>query len=444
MNIKTYVHSKPVRFFAKSIVFICLNIIGFYFSYQGFINDENTKLLLSKVNIDQNIEFANTQIKSLSHSLIVKNSLRFATKDVLKSTTDYVLVETKDLGYIEYTSHLKHFKIRFTNDQIQNESGLSTKIEAEVYDASQKIGNIEANLDLGFLLQRLSLSSEYKAKHSTSPTTSLFELCSPQVVTKTQVFYCHEFSKSYLVKEVIPNGIIYLIALLLCMTLLYKFYENISKKLLSKEKQVQAFEQIAHDIKSPITALSIISEAKTLDSRAQPLLKTSVDRLKEIINSNANKTTDKLTEANLDPLIESILKEKMAIRNDITINYSSSLKYNCVLVDPIEMKRIISNLINNSIEAMTDNKVIEITLEQDKHNLKLQIKDHGKGIPKALLSKVFDRTFSYDKKQGSGLGLYHAKDNITKWNGSIQITSLESKGTVVTITLPFIKSKLKA
>lgn len=444
MYIKTYGHLKITKIILRITIFGVLGFIGFYFSYQGFLTAENSKLLLSKINIDQNIEFANVQVKSLSQSLIIKNSLRFATKDVLTSTASYVLLETKDLSYIEFTSDLKDFKTKVTNKLISSPSDFNIQLNTEIIDAGKSIGSLQASIDLGFLLNRMSFSEDFKAKLSTASSVSLLEICSINPLAKTHYFYCHEFTKAYFIKQIAPNATTYLIALLLCAFLLYNFYSKIMKKLTSKEKEVHAYEQIAHDIKSPITALSIISEAKDLDSRVQPLLKTSVARLKEIVNSNAKAAADTNREVDINQLISDIIHEKQTIRKDIRIHFSSSAKNAATAIDSVEMKRIVSNLINNSIEATTSNKRIEVTLDEDRNGLKLSIKDHGKGIPEHLLIKVFDRKFTYDKPQGTGLGLYHAKEFITKWNGSIQIDSTEGVGTTVTIILPIHKLKQKA
>jgi two-component sensor histidine kinase len=446
MHIKTYGHLKIAKIFLRITIFVAIGFIGFYFSYKGFLTAENSKLLLSKINIDQNIEFANVQVKSLSQSLIIKNSLRFATKDVLTSTASYVLIETKDLSYIEFTSDLKGFKTKVTNKLISSPSDFNIQLNAEIIDASKSIGSLQASIDLGFLLNRMSVSKDFKATLSTTSSGSLLEICSINPLAKTNYLYCHEFTKAYFIKQVAPNAVTYLIALLLCAFLLYNFYSKIIKKLTSKEKEVHAYEQIAHDIKSPITALAIISEAKDLDSRAQPLLKTSVARLKEIVNSNAKASSIAETnnEVDIHQLITEIINEKQTIRKDISIHFSSSAKNAVTAIDSVELKRIVSNLINNSIDATTSNKCIEVSLDEDRNGLKLQVKDYGKGIPEHLLKKVFDRKFTYDKPKGTGLGLYHAKEFITKWNGSIQIESTEGVGTTITVRLPLLKSKLKA
>jgi hypothetical protein len=59
-----------------------------------------------------------------------------------------------------------------------------------------------------------------------------------------------------------------------------------------------------------------------------------------------------------------------------------------------------------------------------------------KGIPKDKLNIVFERGASFGKKNGTGLGLYHAKRTIEKYNGTIELESKLGIGTNILITLP--------
>jgi signal transduction histidine kinase len=122
------------------------------------------------------------------------------------------------------------------------------------------------------------------------------------------------------------------------------------------------------------------------------------------------------------------------IRYDISSNLFS-LKSKIIASD---LKNIISNLINNSAEAMDQNGFISVSLEKEDENLLLEIRDNGKGIPKEILPQLMQEGASFGKKDGNGLGLYHAKKSIESWGGQIQIRSTVGVGTTVSIKLPIV------
>lgn len=102
---------------------------------------------------------------------------------------------------------------------------------------------------------------------------------------------------------------------------------------------------------------------------------------------------------------------------------------------------MLSNIINNAIEALheTNNPHINIELDYKKNYLILKIKDNGKGIPDEIQNKIGIRGFSFGKEQfinsGSGLGVFHAKSFIEKNKGEFCIESKINQGTVISMTL---------
>lgn len=107
-------------------------------------------------------------------------------------------------------------------------------------------------------------------------------------------------------------------------------------------------------------------------------------------------------------------------------------------VNPAEFKRLISNLINNAIEALpkkTGIVKIDLKAKLDK-TVVILIEDNGAGIPKDLLSKIGFRGATFNKSGGSGLGLFGAKELIQQWGGELTIESQEARGTKVCVSLP--------
>jgi len=106
-------------------------------------------------------------------------------------------------------------------------------------------------------------------------------------------------------------------------------------------------------------------------------------------------------------------------------------------VQPIEFRRVVSNLVNNAVEAMDMKGTVAILLNESRHgdDICIQVIDKGKGIPKHILPKLMERGKSFGKKNGLGLGLSHAKNMIERWNGRFSLESELGHGTVATIII---------
>jgi len=110
-----------------------------------------------------------------------------------------------------------------------------------------------------------------------------------------------------------------------------------------------------------------------------------------------------------------------------------------VVGSPKELDRILSNLINNSIEASKPNEIIRISAKQEGDFISISIADKGRGIPEEVIPQLGQFGFSYGKsdhnKAGMGLGLYHAMKTLKSWTGDLKIRSQIGNGTVVTLYL---------
>jgi CheY-like chemotaxis protein/anti-sigma regulatory factor (Ser/Thr protein kinase) len=118
-----------------------------------------------------------------------------------------------------------------------------------------------------------------------------------------------------------------------------------------------------------------------------------------------------------------------------------------VKIDPGQIGQVINNIILNADQAMpgggtisiaTENVVIGrqqgLPLKEGRH-VKIAINDHGLGIPKNHLAKIFDPYFT-TKQKGSGIGLAIAHSIVEKHNGFITVESQVGIGTTVCVYLP--------
>jgi signal transduction histidine kinase len=223
------------------------------------------------------------------------------------------------------------------------------------------------------------------------------------------------------------------------------------------QEMTDLYRQVAHDIRSPLSALEILlDDASSLPIDQQTLLKHSISRINDIANTLLKKGIKKNTSSkeenlqlnfkaqHLASLIDSIISEKRAqygkyshlsIQSDITNGFNLFSKFNS-----IELSRILSNIINNSVEALPNQSgKIHISLTEDNHFAIIKISDNGKGIHPDIITKLGVKGFSHGKTNsvsGSGLGIYHAKKTLENNGGEFSISSTINKGTDITLKIP--------
>ncbi len=178
---------------------------------------------------------------------------------------------------------------------------------------------------------------------------------------------------------------------------------------------------------------------ENINKQIQHCYKTT-DRL---LNLNLKKTRIQNVYSQPNDIVREIVKIK---QNDIKtqgIRLSLRLAKNLppVLISPIELNHVITNLVNNSIQAMPGGGTLTIRTARSKVNgmADLQIVDDGVGISKDNISHIFEPFFTTRQRgagKNSGLGLPIVFSLIKAANGRIKVDSSLRKGTSVLISLP--------
>jgi len=234
-----------------------------------------------------------------------------------------------------------------------------------------------------------------------------------------------------------------------------QFRAKIIELLLESQKRnedlIDTAIQVAHDLRSPLFALNVATSGlDNIDSDKKDMLNLSHERIKNISvelllkfkknskNMGANNFVLKPLELkiyNIMPLVEKIVQEKNAtLRNGSKILVIGDFEAKAKL-DISNLFRVISNLIDNSLESSDKSIIVQLKVVQANMGCKIVISDNGPGIPKSILGKLFSRGFTFGKANGTGLGLYHAKKIIEGWGGELCISTQDKIGTTITIIL---------
>jgi signal transduction histidine kinase len=103
--------------------------------------------------------------------------------------------------------------------------------------------------------------------------------------------------------------------------------------------------------------------------------------------------------------------------------------------DPEQVRRMLLNIVMNSIEATPGGGEIAIAAHADGDDVVIEIKDHGRGIGHEILDRVYDPFFT-TRDNGLGLGLAIARQVAAAHGGKIAVENTSCKGTSVSIKLP--------
>lgn len=203
--------------------------------------------------------------------------------------------------------------------------------------------------------------------------------------------------------------------------------------------------QVSHDLMSPIATLEmILKESFANKGPEQELLQACLERIKEISESlllknkvSQNKRLVLSVEKELKKNID--LKRLEPIAKDSVLTYYSSgnLEPMATNIVPTEFGRIISNLLNNAIESYgKSGGKVDVILSLNGDNYQITIKDYGCGMSDEVLSRIGSFGVTFGKKNGSGIGINHAKTTIEALGGSFSIKSRQGYGTEVCLVLP--------
>src|SRR5581483_4454954 len=124
-----------------------------------------------------------------------------------------------------------------------------------------------------------------------------------------------------------------------------------------------------------------------------------------------------------------------------SIRFRSDVAETVLHGDPDRIRQVVDNLLSNAIKYSPDTSEIEIHATVEGKHMLTAVIDHGIGIPKDEIPRLFERfhrarNVSSRYYGGLGLGLYIAKAIVEAHSGSISVASTEGEGSVFTIRLP--------
>jgi signal transduction histidine kinase/DNA-binding response OmpR family regulator len=212
---------------------------------------------------------------------------------------------------------------------------------------------------------------------------------------------------------------------------------------------------VSHDLRSPLTAIlgyvELVERAGELNERQ----KDFIERVQMSVGQITTLVTDLLDlgriEAGLDTTKETTpitVLAKYAVeglraaaeREGVDLVASLPEELPMVTGDPIRLRQMIGNLIENAIKYTPEGGTVFIDVSSEGDQVILRVRDTGLGIPPAEQPYLFDKFFRAsnipDDTPGTGLGLSIVKSIVDSHNGRIWVNSRQGEGTTFTIVLP--------
>lgn len=242
--------------------------------------------------------------------------------------------------------------------------------------------------------------------------------------------------------------------------------ESAEEKIQNDKESRELISNISHDLKTPMTAIKgyvegimdgVADTPEKMDRYVRTIYNKTVD-MDKLINEltlyskiDANKIPYNFNKINVAEYFDdcvSELKVELESKNIELGYFNYADKAAVIIADPEQLKRVINNIISNSVKYMSPDRkgIINIRISDADDFVQFEIEDNGKGIAQKDVQYIFDRFYRTDSSRnsaqgGSGIGLSIVKKIINDHGGQIWATSKEGTGTVMHFVLRKYKNQ---
>ena len=228
---------------------------------------------------------------------------------------------------------------------------------------------------------------------------------------------------------------------------------------LQLQQQEQWVSDVAHELKTPITALRLVSESLSLKAEGRQAV--LVERLEKELERLQKLVGDLLDLSRLDNALASRSRppaaldprdvigqawstlQELAIPRGIELTIEPKRdQARQVCVEPARLHQALFNLIDNALRYSPDGKSIDLSIEERDRWCLIAVRDHGPGLSETDLDRMFERFYRGDParargpRNGSGLGLAIVRQIALSQGGLVRARNHPGGGAVVELLLP--------
>jgi signal transduction histidine kinase len=211
--------------------------------------------------------------------------------------------------------------------------------------------------------------------------------------------------------------------------------------------------QVAHEIKNPLTPMRLTvqsfqrkfepndPEIKQKMKDYSDTLIQQIDTMSSVASAFSNFASMPAQQNETLNVIE-VVELALDIFNEDYLVFEKEEEEIIAEIDRTQLIRIITNLVKNAIQAISDQqeiKSISVSVSKSKDNVLIVVKDNGIGIKEEDLNRIFEPKFT-TKNSGMGLGLSIIKNIIENYKGNITFETQYGQGTIFRVGLPILNT----
>jgi signal transduction histidine kinase len=283
-----------------------------------------------------------------------------------------------------------------------------------------------------------------------------FELCFPGLVLamKFQGTTIEAISDKFLTMNfIVIGGLSAFLAFGVWLT-----YRNMSREMALAKLKSDFVANVSHELRTPLALIRLYAETLEMGRLSTPekhqeyyrIIRKESERLSALINNildfsriEAGRKEYDLRETNLAELVHQTLESYRYQIEQNGFAFEEKIEEDLppVRVDREAIARSLVNLINNAIKYSPNEKFLGVKLYRANGDVRLEVIDHGIGIPRGEQGKIFEKFYRagdplVHTTKGSGLGLSLVQHIVEAHGGQVSVESVPGKGSRFVIALP--------
>jgi signal transduction histidine kinase len=235
-------------------------------------------------------------------------------------------------------------------------------------------------------------------------------------------------------------------------------HRNISREMALARLKSDFVSNVSHELRTPLSLIRLYAETlemgrlKSQDKYQEyySIIRKESERLTALINNildfsriEAGRKEYDFRQTDMRELVHNTLESYRYQIEQSGFAFEEKIAEDIppLNVDREAMARSLLNLVNNALKYSQDQKYIGVNLFRDNGSVKLEVVDHGIGIPPVEQQKIFDKFYRVGdplvhNTKGSGLGLALVRHIVRAHGGEVSVDSVPGRGSKFTINLP--------